>query len=96
MNELVCYIKDFFSEKYKDLFQDFKKPYGYIDRFSNFSYSSIENMPFSKLQNHYKFYDINSNIIKNYFWNKKDPIINQMDEILLLTLNIFTEMDFND
>ncbi len=96
LNEMICYIKDFFSKKYKDLFQDLKKPYGYIDRFTNFSYPTIQSMPFLNLQNHYKFYNLKNNIIENYFWNKDDPVLNQMDEILLLSLNIFMEFKFND
>ena len=96
LNEMICYIKDFFSQKYKDLFQELKKPYGYIDRFTNFSYPTIQSMPFLNLQNHYKFYNLKNDITENYFWNKEDPILNQMDEILLLSLNIFTEFKFND
>jgi len=97
LNEMICYIKNYFSKKYKDLFQNLKKPYGYLDRFSNrFFYSSIEKIPFKNLQSHYKFYDLDNNILTNYFWNKDDPIINEMDEILLLSLNIFSEFNFKN
>lgn len=91
LNELLIYIKQYFSEKYKDLFIFLKKPYGYIDKFNSFHYSNIDSLPFLNVQNHYKFYNTLENKIEHYFWNKNDPIMNSLDEILLLTLNIFVE-----
>jgi len=68
VNELICFIKEQFNNKYRNLFSHIKKPYGYIDTFEQ-EYNNIDSLPFKNPKSHFKIYDRKEKIMRNYFYD---------------------------
>ena len=88
-NELIIFIKDDFNYKYRDLFNQIKKPYGYLDRFKEMTYDNIDSLPFQNSKNHFKLFDRKENQIKNYYFDRELPFSNDIDILLNISFNIF-------
>ena len=89
INELVKFFKAQYNNEYRRLFDKFKSPYGYNDRYSD-KYDTIQTIDLTG--NTFSVYNLNTGEIEEYVRSTfEHPFENQLDEMIYWAQQLYSE-----